>query len=502
MKGPRPLGIVIKLGTSSIIDATSHEPLIATLSLIVETAVRLRKDGHRVVIVSSGAIGVGLRRMDVEHRPKHLAKLQALAAIGQCRLIGLWDSLFSHLRQPIAQILLTRNDIADRTQYLRAQNTFAELFDMGVIPIVNENDTLAVEEIRFGDNDTLSAITAAMIHADLLFLMTDVDCLYTKNPRQHPDAEPIEVVEDINALEADISTPGSALGTGGMSTKIVAARLATSAGVTTVITRSSTPDNLVQILAHIQATQGSSFLQKSSSFASLPAAAAPVSSAAAAAPSLSSSMTLAKPPLHTRFLPWPEPVRDRSFWILHGLAPHGTIFIDQGAYQALVERAGLLPVGVVDVEGPFTENDAVRIVVVDRKPTTAAAASSAATENAATPTLATPSLVASGTEVGRALARYSSTEIARIKGHRSRDIQGILGYVTSEYVAQREHISLFRQKGSRPASPSLRDKDRDHHRVSPNQKASTVAVESPLHKVEGLTLNDASSTSAGEGSSA
>ncbi|CAK7202624.1 Glutamate 5-kinase [Sporothrix eucalyptigena] len=494
MKGPRPLGIVIKLGTSSIIDATSHEPLIATLSLIVETAVRLRKDGHRVVIVSSGAIGVGLRRMDVEHRPKHLAKLQALAAIGQCRLIGLWDSLFSHLRQPIAQILLTRNDIADRTQYLRAQNTFAELFDMGVIPIVNENDTLAVEEIRFGDNDTLSAITAAMIHADLLFLMTDVDCLYTKNPRQHPDAEPIEVVEDINSLEADISTPGSALGTGGMSTKIVAARLATSAGVTTVITRSSTPDNLVQILAHIQATQGSSFLQKSSSFASLPTATAP---AASAAPSLSNSTTLTKPPLHTRFLPWPEPIRDRSFWILHGLAPHGTVYIDQGAYQALVERAGLLPVGVVDVEGPFTENDAVRIVVVDRK----AAATSASTDSSstATPTVTTPSLVPSGTEVGRALAKYSSTEIARIKGHRSRDIQGILGYVTSEYVAQREHISLFRRKDSRPSSPSLRDRDRDHHRVSPNQMASTVAVESPLHKVEGLTLNE---TSAGDGSSA
>ncbi|CAK7230278.1 Glutamate 5-kinase [Sporothrix curviconia] len=498
MKGPRPLGIVIKLGTSSIIDATSHEPLIATLSLIVETAVRLRKEGHRVVIVSSGAIGVGLRRMDVEHRPKHLAKLQALAAIGQCRLIGLWDSLFSHLRQPIAQILLTRNDIADRTQYLRAQNTFAELFDMGVIPIVNENDTLAVEEIRFGDNDTLSAITAAMVHADLLFLMTDVDCLYTKNPRQHPDAEPIEVVEDINALEADISTPGSALGTGGMSTKIVAARLATSAGVTTVITRSSTPDNLVQILAHIQATQGSSLLQKSSSFASLPAAAA-APAAPAAAPSLSSSMTLTKPPLHTRFLPWAEPVRDRSFWILHGLAPHGTVFVDQGAYQALMERAGLLPVGVVDIEGPFSENDAVRIVVVDRKPTTAAAASSAAAEGStATPTVAPPSLVASGTEVGRALVKYSSTEIARIKGHRSRDIKGILGYVTSEYVAQREHISLFQRKDSRPASPSLRDKDRDHHRVSPNQKASAVAVESPLHKVEGLTLNESSSTSAGE----
>ena len=282
-----------------------------------------------------------------------------------------------------------------------------------------------------------------------------------------------------------VSTPGSALGTGGMSTKIVAARLATSAGVTTVITRSSTPDNLVQILTHIQAVQGSSLQQKSSSFASLLTANAPTASTAAAAvaaPSLSSSVTLTKPPLHTRFLPWPEPVRDRSFWILHGLAPHGTIFIDQGAYQALVERAGLLPVGVVDVEGPFAENDAVRIVVVDRKPAIATA----------TPAVTMPSLVASDTEVGRALARYSSTEISRIKGHRSRDIQGILGYVTSEYVAQREHISLFRRKDSRPTSPSPRDKNRELSRVSPIQKAASEASESPLHKVEGLSLSSAS----------
>lgn len=297
------------------------------------------------------------------------------------------------------------------------------------------------------------------------------------------------------SLTPIVSTPGSALGTGGMSTKIVAARLATSAGVTTVITRSNNPDNLIQILAHIQATQGLSLLPKSSSFASLSAATANAASSAAVAtaPSLSNSTTLTKPPLHTRFLPWPEPVRDRSFWILHGLAPHGTVFIDQGAYEALVERAGLLPVGVVDVEGPFSENDAVRIVVIDRKP--------AATADGSTPAITTPSLVASGTEVGRALVKYSSTDIARIKGHRSRDIQGILGYATSEYVAQREYISLFRRKDSRPASPSLRDKDREHHhhRVSPNQKASTVAVESPLHKVEGLALNEESSK---DGSSA
>ena len=134
--------------------------------------------------------------------------------------MSLWDSLFAHLRQPIAQILLTRNDIANvsspvsplcdrsltqaqRPRYLNAQRTISELLDMGVIPIVNENDTLAVSEIKFGDNDTLSAITAAMVHADLLFLMTDVDCLYDKNPRTHPDAHPIEVVEDIGSIVAD-----------------------------------------------------------------------------------------------------------------------------------------------------------------------------------------------------------------------------------------------------------------------------------------------------------
>lgn len=145
---------------------------------------------------------------------------KALAAIGQCKLMTLWDSLFGHLDQPIAQILLTRGDIANvclgianiswhllitlqRTQYINAQNTLLELLEMGVIPIVNENDTIAVSEIKFGDNDTLSAITAAMVHADYLFLMTDVDCLYDKNPRAYPDAKAIEVVEDIAALQAD-----------------------------------------------------------------------------------------------------------------------------------------------------------------------------------------------------------------------------------------------------------------------------------------------------------
>ena len=176
---------------------------------------------------------------------------KALAAIGQSRLMSIWDSLFAHMNQPVAQILLTRNDIADRSQYLNAQNTLAETLSFGVIPIVNENDTLAVSEIKFGDNDTLSAITSAMVNADYLFLMTDVDCLYDKNPRKCPDAQPIMVVEDIDALQADVSTAGSALGTGGMATKIVAARLATSAGTSTIITKSSKPGNVSQIIQHL-----------------------------------------------------------------------------------------------------------------------------------------------------------------------------------------------------------------------------------------------------------
>ncbi|KAI1743523.1 glutamate 5-kinase [Xylaria scruposa] len=471
MKGPRPLTVVIKLGTSSIVDEKTHEPLLSILSLIVETAVKLRKDGHKVVIVSSGAIGVGLRRMDVDRRPKHLSKLQALAAIGQCRLISLWDSLFAHLQQPISQILLTRNDIADRSRYLNAQNCIVELLDMGVIPIVNENDTLAVAEIKFGDNDTLSAITAAMVHADFLFLMTDVDCLYDKNPRTHPDAKPIEEVEDIGAIQADVSSAGSSLGTGGMGTKIVAARLATSAGVTTVITRSSSPGNIVKIVRYLQVTKGmkTSASQSSLSQANHTTGESRAVATPAEAPSHSATSTaldalaLEEPPLHTRFLPLSTPIRDRYFWLLHGLAPHGTLYIDYGAYAALSDKAGLLPVGVLDVEGNFAQQEAVRLVVVDRRAAPAAAVIASADANhssSSTPRSSTPVSLSvkweacNPVEVGRALVNYAAPEIARIKGHRSGKIGELLGYADSEYVAHRENISLFRRE-SRPVSPVL-----------------------------------------------
>ncbi|PTD09837.1 putative glutamate 5-kinase [Fusarium culmorum] len=408
--GTKSLTIVIKLGTSSIVDEKTHEPLLPILTLIVDTAVKLRKDGHRVVIVSSGAIGVGLRRMDVEKRPKHLAQLQALAAIGQCRLMSLWDSLFTHLRQPIAQILLTRNDIADRTRYFNAQNTFHALLEQGVIPIVNENDTLAVAEIKFGDNDTLSAITAAMIHADMLFLMTDVDCLYDKNPRTHPDAKPIEVVEDIAALQADVSSAGSSLGTGGMSTKIIAARLGTSAGVTTVITRSSNPGNVLHIVQYLQSIQRGNTPPS-------PDERAEGLTRSASALSLSAS--------NGNGAPWPPYIPDSSL----PTTLSGT---------ALVGKAGLLPVGVVDVEGNFAQQEVVRLVTVKRR---------------STPGPDGKMWEGTPEEVGRALVNYAAAEIARIKGKQSVEIEKILGYADSEYVAHRQHVGFF-GKGSRPVSPA------------------------------------------------
>ncbi|KAI7549390.1 hypothetical protein D0864_08080 [Hortaea werneckii] len=427
------LTVVIKLGTSSIVDEKTHEPLLSTLSTIVETAITLRRDGHRVVICSSGAIGMALRQMDMERRPKHLPQVQALAAIGQTKLMSMWDQLFMHMRQPIAQILLTRNDIADRTQYLNAQNTFAELLNMGAIPIVNENDTLSVQEIKFGDNDTLSAITAGMVQADYLFLMTDVDCLYDKNPRSNPDAKAIEVVEDIAELAADTSSAGSNLGTGGMGTKIVAARLATAAGVTTVITRSSKPGNIAAIVRHAEAQKSATRSLEASG--ELP----PKQSSE---PQLHKTAVLngnsvphlaepGNPPLHTRFLPDPHPIRDRYFWLLHGLAPHGTVYIDEGAHSALINKAGLLPVGIVDVAGSFGQHECIRISVLPSK--------DAKLEEAE--------------EVGRAIVNYSAAEIKRIGGCRSSQIVEILGYADSEYVALRESVALFRREISRPVTP-------------------------------------------------
>lgn len=352
-----------------------------------------------------------------------------------------------------------------------------ELLNMDVIPIVNENDTLAVtvgnyriasealllrcvQEIKFGDNDTLSAITAAMIQADYLFLMTDVDCLYDKNPRTHPDAQAIETVEDISTLAVDVSSAGSALGTGGMSTKIVAARLATSAGVTTVITRSSNPDNILSLVRHFQEAKKDT-LDTSSVSSSSKEEFGPTPSAS----SLHSQPSLQVLTPHTRFLPDPHPIRNRSFWLLHGLSPHGTVYIDEGAHRALIAKAGLLPAGIVDLQGNFAQQEAVRLVVIQRPASanTPISENSTSAADGSTPIRDLTSVaddkaawLATGVEVGRALVNYSAPEIARIKGLQSTEIQSMLGYADSDYVALRENVSLAKKdKISRPVTPSL-----------------------------------------------
>lgn len=271
-----------------------------------------------------------------------------------------------------------------------------------------------------------------------------------------------------------VSSAGSSLGTGGMGTKIVAARLATSAGVTTVITRSSRPGNIVKIVHYLQATKS---ISTSASLSSLSRAnhatdegtATTAESTEALSHSTASLAldALEEPPLHTRFLPLSTPIRDRYFWLLHGLAPHGTLYIDAGAHAALSGKAGLLPVGVLDVEGSFAQQEAVRLVVVDRRaPPTASisvdANPAASPSSASTPRSSTPVPVpvaarweaCNPVEVGRALVNYAAPEIARIKGHRSGKIGELLGYADSEYVAHRENISLFRRE-SRPVSPVL-----------------------------------------------
>ncbi|KAE8207980.1 hypothetical protein CF327_g7210 [Tilletia walkeri] len=249
---PNAKTIVIKLGTSSILSEITHQPKLSILSSIVEVCHDLRSKGHRVVLVCSGAIGMGRLRMGITTKPKAVPDRQALAALGQLRLMALWDSLFSNVGLNIAQVLLTRGDIADETRYMNARATLSTLLSdkYSAIPIVNENDTVSIDEIRFGDNDKLSAITAELVDADFLFLCTDVDGLYTSNPTTDPDATRLDVVSDITQIRqtVQVATMGSNFGTGGMQTKLDAAELAHAAGVSTCILNGSTPTNILKIV--------------------------------------------------------------------------------------------------------------------------------------------------------------------------------------------------------------------------------------------------------------
>lgn len=313
--------IVVKIGTSSLTQPETGQLALSTIATLVETLCHLRQQGNRVILVSSGAVGVGCARLGLTERPKAIALKQAVAAVGQGRLMRVYDDLFTTLQQPIAQVLLTRSDLVQRSRYLNVYNTFKELLGLGVIPVVNENDTVAVDELKFGDNDTLSALVASLVEADWLFLLTDVDRLYSADPRSVPDAKPISLVSNIKELaQLQIQTggQGSQWGTGGMVTKISAARIAIAAGVRTVITQGRFPRNLEKIV------QGE--------------------------------------PIGTHFQPQPEPTSARKRWIAYGLVPAGKLYLDQGAIAA-ISQAGksLLAAGIKTVEGEFDTQDAVQL---------------------------------------------------------------------------------------------------------------------------------------------
>lgn len=244
--------IVIKIGSSSLQHEETGALDYTKLDMLVRELCDLKNQGKDVVLVTSGAIAVGKKAVYFEEAKDDnpIAVKQAYAAIGQARLMMIYQKIFAEYNQVAAQILMTKNTIVDNLNRYNAQNTFSELFKLGAIPIVNENDTVATYEIEIGDNDTLSAIVASLIKADILILLSDIDGLYTDDPRKNPEAEYIEVVEEITdkLMEMGKSSTGSDSGTGGMNTKLQAAQIASSMGVDMVIANSKDVKNIHRIL--------------------------------------------------------------------------------------------------------------------------------------------------------------------------------------------------------------------------------------------------------------
>lgn len=229
--------IVIKIGSSSLTHADTGRLNLIKLEILIRELSDLRNQGKEVVLVSSGAICVGSAALGLAGKPADLDQKQACAAVGQARLMMIYQKLFSEYNQKAGQILMTKNTMVDNLNRMNAKNTFNALLKMGVIPIVNENDTVSTYEIQFGDNDTLSAVVAALIGADLLILLSDIDGLFTDDPRRNPEAKFIDFVDNLDSHIQHMGkdTTGSGVGTGGMATKLTAAQVATAAGVDMII---------------------------------------------------------------------------------------------------------------------------------------------------------------------------------------------------------------------------------------------------------------------------
>ena len=312
--------IVVKLGTSSLTSGTSKisPPFLVELARQVT---QLHSAGHQVLLVSSGAIAAGREKLGFPQLLKDLPAKQMLSAIGQPRLMAIYEQVFGLYGHTLAQVLLTRTDLADRRRYLNARNTLTALLSHGAIPIINENDTVATEEIRVGDNDNLSALVANVVEADLLVLLTDQSGLFTADPRSNPDAK---LVEEISTPEIPqeiweaASGSGTKLGTGGMVTKLQAADLARRSGTTVVIAQGTEPNILLRIANNER--------------------------------------------IGTRFAPVISALESRKRYILSGRLAPGQITVNEGAASAIIRGGSLLPIGITQVSGDFDRGDTVRIL--------------------------------------------------------------------------------------------------------------------------------------------
>ena len=360
--------LVIKMGSALLVDEAAGAIQHARLAGLAEDVVQLRSAGVEVMIVTSGAIAVGRRHLGFAAGPLKLEEKQAAAACGQVRLAHAYQEALAAHQVTAAQILLTIDDTEERRRYLNARNTINTLLAAGAVPIINENDTVATAEIRFGDNDRLAARVAAMMSADTLLLLSTIDGMYSADPSRDPNAEWIPRVDAITPeIEAAAGAAGSADASGGMQTKLAAARIAMAAGCHMVIARGDVERPVAALHAGARCTW---FVSKAT------------------------------------------PRAARKQWIAASLQPRGTLTIDAGAEAALATGRSLLPAGVGAVEGDFERGEAVTVIGT------------------------------AGGLIGRGLSAYSADDARRIMGHKTGEIERILGYRGRDAIIHRDDLVL------------------------------------------------------------
>lgn len=361
--------VVVKIGSQILSSRDGIEE--GRLRGLVRQMAELHEGKRQVVVVSSGAVAAGMTQLGWKERPKTIPEKQALAAVGQIKLMALYERIFARFGKSVAQVLLTADDLANRQRYINAKHTFQMLLESSIIPIVNENDTVAVEEMKFGDNDHLSALVATLLEADLLVILSDVEGVYDKDPRAHADAELIPLIAEARGLRQAIGGASvSAAGTGGIATKLGAAEEAAAAGIPTIIA-SGMQRGVIEKVFDVKRQIG------------------------------------------TLILPDEKHLRRKKHWIGFNLKPAGTIIVNEGAYQAVVDKGkSLLPAGVEKIEGLFGAGDCVRLDF-------------------------------HGKEFARGLVNYGKSELNRIKGLHTSKIEKVLGYKAHDEVIHRDDLVIL-----------------------------------------------------------